>query len=135
MKITKHIISDLFPLYVANECSPDTRALVEEYLQQNPREADELRRIMNTTVSATQLPAVHLDEMRSFREARRQLRQRSWLLALAIFFSLAPFSFFTNGERTWWLFREAPGSALIYAALGLSFWIAYAVQRSRARSL
>ena len=47
MKVTKEIISDLIPLYAANECSADTRALVEEYLQQNPAEADELRQILS----------------------------------------------------------------------------------------
>ena len=135
MKITKNIISDLFPLYVANECSPDTRALVEEYLQSNPCEAEELRRIMNTTVLGMPLPPASLDEVRSFREARRRLRWRTWLLALAIFFSLAPFSFFNNGHKTWWFFLEAPKSALIYGALGFLCWIAYAVERSRSQSL
>ncbi len=135
MKITKDIISDLFPLYVAKECSPDTRTLVEEYLHGNPTEAEELRRIMEATVPSTPLPPASLDEVRSFREARRRIRRRSWLLAFAIFFSLIPFSFFSNGERTWWLFREAPRSALVYALLGVVCWIALAVQRMSSRSL
>jgi hypothetical protein len=56
-------------------------------------------------------------------------------MAFAIFFSCAPFSFFSNDERTWWLLREAPRSALVYAALGALFWILYAVERRRSRSL
>lgn len=39
MNITKNVINDLFPLYAANECSPDTRAPVDEYLKSNPQQA------------------------------------------------------------------------------------------------
>ena len=135
MNATKDIINDLLPLYVANECSADTRALVEEYLERNPKQAEELRRIINTPVPGAVPPAKGLDEVRAFREARRRLRRRSWLMAAAIFFSLAPFSFFSTGERTWWLLRDATGSALVYAAIGAVFWIIYAVDRRRSQSL
>jgi ferric-dicitrate binding protein FerR (iron transport regulator) len=135
MNATKDIINDLLPLYVANECSADTRMLVEEYLERNPQQAEELRRIMNTPVPGAVPPAKGLDEVRALREARRRLRRRSWLMAAAIFFSLAPFSFFSTGERTWWLLRDATGSALVYAAIGLMFWIIYAVDRRRSQSL
>lgn len=35
MKITRNVIEDLLPLYVAKEVSEDTRKLVEAYLQQD----------------------------------------------------------------------------------------------------
>ena len=62
MNITKNIINDLIPLYFANECSADTRALVEEYLQQYPEQAAMLRRIASTPVPGTVPPAKNLDE-------------------------------------------------------------------------
>ena len=40
-----------------------------------------------------------------------------------------------TGERTYWLLREAPGTALIYGALALVCWIAWTVMRNRSRSL
>ena len=135
MNVTKDVINDLIPLYAAKECSADSRALVEEYLQQNPQQAEELRRIMETPVPAAVPSVQSLDEVRSFREARRRLRRRSWLMAFAIFFSLAPFSFFWTGGRMWWLMRDAPASAIVYAALGAVLWIIYAVERSRSRSV
>jgi len=135
MNITKDIISDLFPLYAADECSPDTKLLVEEFLQRNPNEAAELRRVMNTAVPGTPLPSARLDEVSALREARRRLRHRSWLLAAAIFFSLAPFSFFFSGDQTWWMLRDAPESALVYGILGVLGWLAYAFERRRSRSL
>ena len=135
MNITKDIIADLFPLYLEKECSPDTRALVEEYFQRNPQDAHELRRIANTSLPGDAPPAKDLDETRSLREARRVVRRRSWVLGFAIFFSLVPFSVLHTGERTYWLLREAPGTALIYGALALACWIAWTVMRHRSRSL
>jgi len=135
MNVTKDIINDLLPLYAANECSADSRALVEEYLQRNPQEAAKLRQIMNTPVPGAAPTAKNLDEARSFREARRRLRRRSLLMAFAIFFSLAPLSFLYSDGRLWWFLRDATGSALVYAALGAVFWIFYALDRSRSRSL
>ena len=135
MNVTKEIINDLIPLYATNECSADTRALVEEYLQRNPQQAEQLRRVMGTSVPQAVPSAESLDEVRSFREARRRLRRRSWLMAFAIFFSLAPFSFVWTSGRVWWLMREAPASAVVYGALGVVFWVVYAVHRHHSRSL
>jgi hypothetical protein len=135
MNVTKDIINDLIPLYAGNECSADTRALVEQYLLEHPKEAEALRRIMDSPIPGAVPPASGLDEVRAFREARRRLRRRTWMLALAIFFSLAPLSFFSDGGRTWWMLRDAPRSAMVYAGLGLLFWTFYTVDRRRSQSL
>jgi len=90
---------------------------------------------LNTPVPDAVSPMKDLDEARAFREARRRLRRRSWLMAFAIFFSLAPFSFFSADGRTWWLLRDAPGSALVYAGLAAVAWIFYVVERHRSRGL
>ena len=135
MDITKDVISDLFPIYVANECSADTRALVDEYLRGNPQQAEELQRIMSAPLPGVVPPAKGLDEVRSLREARRRVRRRSWLLGLAIFFSLAPFSVLHTGGKTYWLLVESPQTALVYGALALACWVTYAVMRNRSQSL
>lgn len=72
MNITKDIIADLFPLYLEKECSSDTRALVEEYSQRNPQDAQDLHRIATTSLPGGAPAAKNLDEMRSLREARRR---------------------------------------------------------------
>lgn len=36
MKVTKEVILDLLPLYLADEVSEDTKVLVEEYLKTDP---------------------------------------------------------------------------------------------------
>ena len=135
MNITKDIISDLIPLYVANECSADTRVLVDDYLRQHPQDAAELQRIVSTSIPSAMPKAARLDEMESLLRARRIVRRRSWLMAFAIFFSVAPFSFLHTGGRTYVFLLEAPTAALIYGIIAVVLWIAYAIVRSRSKNL
>ncbi len=80
-------------------------------------------------------PPSNLDEIRMLRVARRRLRLRSFLMALAIFFSLAPLSFFSGKGVTWWMVRDEPVGAAVYGAIGGLCWAAYAAVRYRSRSL
>jgi hypothetical protein len=125
MNVTKEVITDLFPLYTANECSQDSRALVERYLRDNPDQAEELRRVMNTPVPGSTAQLTGSEEVRSLREARRRVRRQSFLLGLAIFFSLVPFSLLVTGGKIYWVFRESPSTALVYGLLGIVCWGAY----------
>jgi hypothetical protein len=56
-------------------------------------------------------------------------------MAFAIFFSLAPLSFFSGKGITWWMLRDEPVGAAVYGAVGALCWAAYAVVRYRSRSL
>ena len=71
MNVTKDVISDLYPLYVENECSPDTRPLVEEYLADNPKDAAEFQQIASTVLPRNAQSTRNDNEVRSLREARR----------------------------------------------------------------
>lgn len=135
MNVTKEVITDLYPLYVEKECSADTRALVEEYLQRNPQHAEELRRVVKVPLPGAVPPARGLEEVQSLREARRRVRRRAWLLGFALFFSLTPLSVLHTGGKTYWLFLESPATALIAGSLALVCWITYAVMGSRSNGL
>lgn len=135
MNITKDIIADLYPLYAENECSADTRALVADYLARHPQEAETLRRAATTSLPVLAPSPAQLAETQSLREARRRVRRRAWWMGLALFFSLAPFSFHVGGGTSWWMLRDAPGSAAIYATLGLALWIAWFWERHRSKCL
>ena len=43
MSVTRHVISDLWPLYESGEASPETQALVDAFLAQDPAFAKTLR--------------------------------------------------------------------------------------------
>lgn len=135
MKVTADVINDLLPLYSSGECSGDTKQLVEEFLKANP----------NTFPPATRAqklfpPAVpgHLspdDQMQSLARTRRRLKIRSSFMGLAIFFSLAPFSFLYTQGKFYSLISESPTAALIYGTLGVLCWAAYFIMRRRMKDL
>lgn len=135
MNITKNVISDLFPLYAENECTTDTRALVEDYLQRHPKEAAEFKSVLQSSLPRSVSSDAKNDEVVALRKARRKVRLQSWILAFAIFFSLTPFSVLHTGGKTYWLLIEAPMAALTYGAAGAACWVSYAIMRSRARAL
>ena len=135
MNITKNVITDLYPLYAENECSADTRGLVEEYLGANPGHAEELRRIMAASLPPSRLSQPQLDETASLRKARRAVRLRGTVMGFAIFFSLAPFSVFHTAGKTHWVLVESPLIALLYAGVGFCLWLTYAAIKRRSRIL
>jgi anti-sigma factor RsiW len=57
VNITRDIIMDLMPVYLAGECSGDTRALVDAWLAANPKEAEWLRRADKVALPPTPAPA------------------------------------------------------------------------------
>lgn len=136
MNVTREVIMDLIPIYLAGECSPATRALVEEYLQQDP----ELRAQIGKGLTMAPLPSLPPDlELRSLRRTRGLIGWQRWLFGLAIVFTVLPFSSdFTikHGRLTEARFYglEHPEFAILSLAIALCLWIAYYVMRRRLRT-
>jgi len=81
MEISRSVILDLLPLYIADEASPETRALVEEYLDTDP----ELAKIADKLSGAELLDEVPIPitkehEMEAYQEAK--LQQRRYIITL-----------------------------------------------------
>jgi len=140
MNVTREVILDLLPLYLAGEASPATRALVEEYLKEDPELAQRVRRQGAESfdrAAPSELPPEL--ELRSLRRTRRLLGWQRWLFALAITFS----SLALSGEISWqgghfeefhFLLRDYPGPFGTLLALGLAFWAGYFLIRRRLRT-
>jgi hypothetical protein len=136
MTITESIITDLLPIYYSGDCSSDTKALVGEYLKSHPGIASASR--AGTTASGKgSLPHPDFNrlEIASVRRTRRILKWRAALMGLAIFFSLAPFSFIITNHESFWLLRDAPVAAAVYGATGIVFWIATFIVHRRTGGL
>jgi len=134
MEITRNVIIDLLPLYVAGECSPDTQHLVEAFLQTDPDLKQQAQQLAANLLPATVPPEFKSDaELKSLKKTRRRLKMRSFLLGFAIFFSLVPFSFGKVDGVSFFMLTDSPGSALIYGSIGIGFWIAYFLLRRRLR--
>jgi hypothetical protein len=89
MEITRNVILDLLPLYVAKEASPDTCALVKEYLETDPELADIAKKSATTDLPGDiPIPLTKEDKMEAYKEAKRLMFLRTIILAAIISFSL-----------------------------------------------
>ena len=121
MEVTRDIVIDLMPLYQSARPSPDTRAAIEEFLRRDPS----LAKIANDDAAGGVAAGAEL-ERRSVALTRATIQRRTWVMAIAILFTLLPFSFaFRGGEVTFFMLRDQPQSAgLLLGAAGL--WLRYA---------
>lgn len=141
MNVTREVILDLLPVYFSGEASADTRALVEEFLKQDPDLARRIRNEWLDKMSAavpSELPPEL--ELKAFRRTKRLLGRQRWLLGFAIFFtSIAlSFSFETQGfhltKFRLFLLEQAPLQWGVCAALATACWTAYLLMRRRLRT-
>lgn len=71
MNITRNVILDLLPLYLAEEVSEDTRALVEEYLKSDPELANASKKLAPLEKPGDVPARISQDaEMRAYRKAK-----------------------------------------------------------------
>jgi len=131
MNVTQDVILDLLPLYFSAEASADSRRLVDEYFAEHPSFAVKARESAAESGGGA-LPPDRV-ELRGLLEAKRRVRQRSYLMGAAIFFTIAPLSFVYHDGAFFFMMRESPVSAVAYGAVGLLLWIVYAVIRWKNR--
>jgi len=140
VEITRNIIQDLLPLYLAGEARPETRVLVEEFLARDPALAAEAAsqesgRMEKILIGGAIVPLPQDNEAETLARTRAKLHRTVWILALATAFTLVPFSCtFDDGHITWMMVRDVPRMALAYWASAAGFWIAYFIRRYRLRS-
>jgi anti-sigma factor RsiW len=138
MRVTRDVVMDLLPLYAAGEGSADTRALVQEFLDQDPelrRQAEEARL---ETIHAASVPRSALPpdlELRTLRRTRGRLRwQRltyAWALTLTLL-SLSSVISFEGGHLHFrMLLFEYPHLFVPCVALAASCWANYVVLRRK----
>ena len=139
MNISENIIIDLLPTYFANEASSETCALIDAYFADHPAFAKAMRAAHKPEGDGMHLPNLGNPHPSSgvlaMGRVNSLLRWRSTLMALAIFFSLAPFSFvIQNDQLQWAMLRDAPGIALLYAIAAVMAWVAFAALKRKMNS-
>jgi hypothetical protein len=122
MNITREVISDLWPAYAAGEASADTRALVEEFLRQDPEFAGLLRGRGEEGLLRHEVPGLSPDrEARALRRTKRLLHGWDWTLFLAMLFSC--FAFGRIVADTSW--DVSPVNFIVTATIAGIFWVAF----------
>lgn len=85
MEITRNVILDLLPLYLADEVSDDTRELVEGYLQTDPELAEQAAQSdIEALPNDIPIPLTEEGKMEAYREAKRLMFLRTVILAATI---------------------------------------------------
>lgn len=139
MNVTREVILDLLPVYLAGEASPDTRALVEEYLKQDAELAQSIRLQWSENLAKAAPSMLPPDlELKSLRRTRKLLGWQKWLFALGISFTVVSFTSeisFQGGHirEFHFLIRDYPVEFGSCAALALVCWIGYYAIRRRLR--
>jgi hypothetical protein len=129
MKVTRDVVTDLWPVYLSGEASPDTRALVEQFLAGDDEFARRLKG-NGSSLLACGAPALPLDhEARAFAQVRRKLHGYRWLHFMAILFTALSFGRIVADTS----FDVSPRNFLIHVAIAAGFWIAYLVSLRRLR--
>jgi anti-sigma factor RsiW len=133
MEITRDIILDLLPVYLAGEASPATRALVEQFIQQDAELAQRVRQLSEQNLAALQStprPPPEL-ELKSLRRTRALIGWQRWLFGLGLGFTLPLLSFEIDIEDghlrhfSFFLLRNHPLLSATALVLGAACWFAY----------
>lgn len=133
MNITHNVIRDLLPLYADNAVSPDTRALVEEYLQLNPEVAKEVAEL-RAPVPASYFGADQRTELASLKATKRRLNMRGVWMGLGIFFSASVLGVYFDGEQMKWVWNSFPAGSIIAGMLGAFSWLLFGLSHRRTRA-
>jgi len=128
MKITREVISDLWPLYQSGDASAPSRAIVEEYLKGDP----EFERMLHEDESARLLAAVpmHLEpdhEMKALNRTKRGMIRHDWPLFFAMMFSCMAFGRIVS-DTSW---DVSPRNFIVVAAIAGVFWVLFFAKLAR----
>jgi hypothetical protein len=121
-RVTRDVISDLWPLYAAGEASADTRALVENFLQDDPEFARTLQELVLERLPSLAVPALVPDqELETLAQVRRRIRGPIPLLMFAMIFSCLAFGTLISDTS----FDVSPRRFIVTAIIAACFWTAF----------
>lgn len=120
--VSRDIIIDLLPLYFADEASPASRTLVEDYLAANPDFAETMRASQQASAA---IPADFPEHggHRAIKRIRSELIWRGALIAIGIFTTLVPLSFvYSDHGLEYFMLRDAPAVAAAFLGIAAFCW-------------
>ena len=131
MKITRDVINDLWPLYLDGAASADSRALVEEFLREDPTWKQTLQ---ESTRDLGPLPAPALQPDREI-EMLNRLKKRALtkriMFAAALIASAQAFARIIS-DTSW---DVSPKVFLWWVGIASAMWITWAVLSVRLRRM
>jgi len=133
VNISRDVVKDLMPVYLAGDASADTRALVESYLKRDPELASDVKaaRAASLELPATPAPSA---EKQALDATRQLIKSRTSTLVVAMVFTVLPLTFVFHGTTiTFFLIRDAPLIGLTWWVTAAIMWIWHVTIRRRLR--
>lgn len=125
MNITRDVILDLLPLYLADEVSDDTRTLVEQFLANDPALAKLVEQSNIQQWDDVPVPLNKENEMKTFEKTKQLLAQQRVLMGFAIFSTLMIVAVRGGEAGIHWLWRDLPQVGWLLIFVSVVFWGAY----------
>jgi anti-sigma factor RsiW len=133
MNISRDIVKDLIPVYLAGDASADTQALVESYLKTDPELARDVTAARATSLGLPATPPPSA-EKQALDATRQLIKSRTSTLAVAMIFTVLPLTFAFHGtEITFFLIRDAPLIGVTWWMTAAIMWIWHLAIRRRLR--
>ena len=131
MTVSKSVIEDLLPLYVAGELSEDSRKLVDEYLAGDPAMRERLKTAVSGAFPVVKVPASV--ETAAVQETRRIVNNSNhlWGFSFGLSFLALTSAFDSKLGLTFLLARDIPPLALLFCTFGLFAW--FLLMRTKAK--
>lgn len=132
MTVSREVVFDLLPVYLAGEASDETKRIMEAYIARDPEIAALAR---GEEAKLPPAPALRPDEeMRSIHRTRSIVRRRSLLLVGTIMFCLMPATAQFGPDGVSWLAKENLPLAGLFAIIGISLGSLYLAEGRRLRN-
>jgi anti-sigma factor RsiW len=135
MMVTRDVVRDLLPAYLAGDASADTRRIVEAFLASDPTLAREVEAESGEAFALPATPApAGTAEKDALDATRRLLKQRTSTLVVACIFTVLPLTFVFDGSHITFVFlRDRPVVAYAWWATAAIMWVSHFIIRRRTR--
>jgi anti-sigma factor RsiW len=133
VNISRDVVKDLLPVYLAGDASADTQALVESYLKSDPELARDIKVAGATDLGLPATP-VPTAEKQALEATRQLIKNRTSTLVVAMVFTVLPLTFAFEGTTiTFFLIRDAPQIGVTWWITAVIMWIWHLAIRRRLR--
>ena len=130
MNITRDVVMDLLPLYLAGEASEDSDLLIQKYMEQDSEFAELIRLSEEGAMPFTAVSPPD-NELVVLNKTKRLIEWRSWLLGAALFFSASLFGIKSVGNGVEWLWAGWPLGFALCLMTAVCSWLGYIIIRYR----